>query len=99
MLSPIIVAVMSLSFWHLFDLFGCKKTCAFEKESFLVYALHMSVGLVCSRLIYAVLPKQTFSAPICYILSIVISLALICGFGILLGKFWPKVKNVITGGR
>lgn len=96
-LLPIIFIIFSLSIWFSFDLLKNNKHYAYEKESFLIYALHINTSAIFTKLVYIILPKTILCAAINFILTIIVTIILICTFGIIIEKYLPKFKKIIAG--
>lgn len=76
-----------------------KKVPDFMHNSFFVYALHINVSAVVTKLIYLVGPKHWFMAPINFLLTTVITLALIELGCIVLKRWMNPVYKLLSGNR
>lgn len=94
-----IITLYCLAFWWAFDMFPNKNYFSFEKESFLIYAMHINVSAIIAKLIYLLLPKQDFIAPVNYILTMVLTVTFISVFAYIVDRFIPKFRILISGGR
>lgn len=87
-----------LAFWYSFDLFSSSTYYyEFEKESFLIYAMHINVLAVITKLLYIALPKSDVFALINWLATLFLTVAAICYFAMLLKRFCPKIKTIICG--
>lgn len=85
----------SLSLWKAFDIFENNIYHGFETESFLIYAMHMDISIIISRILYIVFRGQL---PLTnYILTIITTITLICAFGRLLRKTSPSTARFLCG--
>ncbi len=95
-----LIYISAVSFWLFADLFIDKlKNRQFYSSSFLVFAMHVNVSAVVTKLLYFILPKSSYFAFLNCALTIIISLFLINIFGIILKRFLPKIYSVLTGAR
>ena len=97
MFEAINIVVYSLAFWKLLDLFNFNNTFRIEEDSFLVYAMHVNVGAIITKLIYIILPNNSFYAAINYILTIVLSLIFIHFFMTLIKNYFPQMRKILCG--
>ena len=95
----VVITIYCFGFWFMFDLFQNKRYFSFEKESFLIYAMHINVSAVIAKLLYLVLPQQDFIAPINYIFTIICTISCISVFACIVDNFVPKLRLLITGSR
>lgn len=95
----VVITIYCFAFWFLFDLFRNAHYLPFEKESFLVYAMHINIASVIAKLLYLALPKQDFVAPANYVLTMGCTIACISVFAYLVDRFAPKLRILISGSR
>ena len=93
-----VLLCMCFAFWVIMDFFVGDGYFGFETASFLIFATHMNVGTIFAKLLYIAMPKSMYFAPINYILTLVLSTAVICLFDALLKKL-PRLRNILTGAR
>lgn len=96
-IRPIILILFALMLWRLFDIFENRRYYRFEQESFLVYAMHMNVSAVITKIIYFLLPKVTIFSVINYLATLVVTIFLIVEFAFIIRKYLPKIGRIITG--
>lgn len=93
-----ILLVMCFAFWLIMDFFVKDGYHDFETISFLVFAMHLNVGAVFTKLLYLVMPKTVYFAPVNYILTLVITVIFIYLFDIVLRRI-PCLRRILTGQR
>lgn len=96
-LETIILIIFSLSLWYSFDLGKHEYYLEFQKESFLVYAMHINISSILTKLIYLLWPKNSIVALCNYILTVILTLLIICWFAIFIGRKFPKLKQILAG--
>ncbi len=69
------------------------------KHSFLVFAMHVNVGAIVTKLLYLALPKSYIFAIPNFIATTIITLLIIELFCVALKKLCPKVFELLSGGR
>lgn len=95
---PLLVNVISCgSFWIAFDYFDIRKCPKYMSRSFLIYALHSFLGAAISKILAIVLPSGQGYLILNAVLTLLITVMVICGFGFILDKYFPILKRVLTG--
>ena len=72
---------------------------SFSDCSFAVYAMHGNVGACITKLLYLVLPKSEYLAPVNFVLSVVLTLLFIKGFCLFTRRFTPRLHEMLMGSR
>lgn len=98
-IQPILLCVFALAAWGGFDLLKNETYYKFEVESFLIYAMHLNVGAIVTKILYLFLPKNTVFSVVNYLGTIVITILLIVNFSNIIGKVSPKLKKLVSGSR
>ncbi len=93
-----ILLVMCFAFWLIMDFFVKDGYHDFETISFLVFAMHLNVGAVFTKLLYLAMPKSVYFAPVNYVLTIVLTVVFIYLFDIVLRRI-PCLRRILTGQR
>lgn len=96
-IRPIFILVYCFCFWNMFDLFENKSYCAFTNNSFLIYAMHVEIATVISKLLYILMPKADYFAIVNYILTMALTVGSICVFAYVLDKYCPRLKKILSG--
>lgn len=94
-IDPIIYIIFSIAFWLSMDIFQIKHVAKFEKNSFLIYAMHVNVGAIVCKLLYFILPKYTLFACVNYILTIVATVIIISVFNNFVKKYIPTLAKML----
>lgn len=71
----------------------------FSDCSFAVYAMHGNVGACITKLLYLILPKSEYVAPVNFVLSVALTLLLIKGFCLVTRKYMPRLYEMLMGSR
>lgn len=88
----------AFAFWFFADLFADKvKSRKIHKYSFPIYAMHINIVSIFTKLIFLILPKSPYFALINCILTVILTLTSIYLFCTILSKYLPKLYNVIMG--
>lgn len=95
--KAIILIIFSISIWYAFDLLKNDYCYEYQKESFLIYAMHINVSALFTKVVYLILPKTTLMAIFNYVTTIIFTISIICVFGVFVGKKFPKIKKIIAG--
>lgn len=99
-LRIIVFTLSAFSVWNITDIFIHKiKTKKLYSRSFAIYAMHVNIAAIITKLIFICLPKNGWLALPNFILTVVltlISINLICYF---LEKFTPKIYSILMGNR
>ena len=96
-LNPLVYVIASLTLWFAFDIFQNEYYYNYQTESFLIYAMHINVSAIITKVIALLLPKTSLFACFNYIATLALTIAIICAFGIFIGKKLPKVKKLLAG--
>lgn len=92
--------VYVLGLWWVIDLIVNKiKIFPFMKNSFMVFALHVNISAIVSKLIYYVLPKYSAFAYVNLLLTLIITLVIIELICMFMKRFCRKLYGVLTGSR
>lgn len=87
-------------FWYSMDMFIDKmRMYEFYSHSFAVFAMHVNVSAIVSKLYYIILPKTPHFAIINFVLTIASTLLIINIFCLLLRRFFPKLNAILMGMR
>lgn len=88
------------AFWNVADLFVYKlPSFSLFKNSFVIYAMHINVSAVITKLLYLVFPKCGWMALPNFILTLVLTVSVIHLFCHIVNKISPNLYKIITGGR
>lgn len=88
------------AFWNFSDLFVYKlPSWKVFSNSFIVYAMHVNVSAVISKLIYLSLPKNGYMALPNFILTLPLTIIFIQFFSSAVNQISPRLYRIITGGR
>ncbi len=99
-LSVIIFTLSSFAVWSITDIFFDKiKPRAIYSRSFAVYAIHLNISSVITKLIFLILPKSEWFAIPNFIITTILSFILINFVCYLLDKFCPKIYSILMGSR
>ena len=71
----------------------------FSDCSFAVYAMHGNVGACITKLLYLILPKSEYVAPVNFVLSVALTLLFIKGFCLVTRKYTPRLYEMLMGSR
>ena len=71
----------------------------FSDCSFAVYAMHGNVGACITKLLYLLLPKSEYMAPVNFVLCVVLTLLFIKGFCMVTRKCTPRLYEMLMGSR
>lgn len=97
-IEPIVYAISCGAFWVSFDCFEMRKCPGFLKDSFLIYATHSFVGAALAKILQMLLPSSWSNILLLIaILSFIGTIVVICTFGMLLEKYAPRLKKILTG--
>lgn len=95
---PLLITVFScFSFWAAFDFFEMQKYPNYMTNSFLIYAMHSFVGAALSKIIYILLPDGELYTLLTAVVAFPATVIIICVFGGLLGKYFPRIKRILNG--
>ena len=61
--------------------------------------MHGNVGACITKLLYLVLPKSEYLAPVNFVLSVVLTLLFIKGFCMFTRRFMPRLHEMLMGSR
>lgn len=87
-------------FWKACDTVTDKvETKWFMNCSFLIYAMHVNIQTLISKLIYIALPKYDFMTVINFVIALPLTVILICIVYYLLKRFTPKLYTILCGER
>lgn len=91
----------SFALWWLFDLFLSKEPKVYPvfRHSFWVFALHLNISAVITKLLFFALPKKDSLGIVNFMLTTIITLAVIELICFILEKFLPKVYAILSGSR
>lgn len=96
----VVISVISLALWKLLDPLTEKvKNIDFMKNSFFVFALHINVSAVVTKLLYILLPKRGEFAIINFLLTVVITLCIINTISMVLKKYFKPIYSILSGAR
>ena len=90
----------AFTFWKMYDwYYKGQSVHPYEKRSFMVFAMHLNIVAVISKLIYLLLPKNNIFVIPNTIVTIVLTLVIINWFCVFMERFFPKIYSVISGSR
>lgn len=98
--NVIVLIIYSFSLWNIWDLVVLKiSPRKFMIHSFYVYALHINISSIITKLLWLVLPKIWPYAWLNFLLTISLTLLVIEVFVIILEKYLPFLYKILSGGR
>lgn len=96
----IVFGLCSWAVWNMLDLFIEKiNPSPLHSRSFAIFAMHINVSAVITKLIYLCLPKSEWFAIPNFIATFVLTLAVINLFCTLLERFAPRLSALMMGNR
>ena len=99
-LKVVVFTMSAFALWNVTDMFIHKiKPKKIYSRSFAIYAMHINVSAIISKLLFICLPKSDWLAIPNFIVTVILTLLsinFICDF---LEKFLPKVYSVLMGKR
>jgi peptidoglycan/LPS O-acetylase OafA/YrhL len=96
----LLLLVAAMGLWNMADLFMDRVQLRhYHSTSFGVFAMHINVSAVVTKLAYFALPKSGIFAVVNFGITVLVTLALIDVFYIVLEKGSPKLLRLLTGGR
>lgn len=99
-LEVIIFTLCAFSIWNILDIFVEKiKPHSIYSHSFAIYAMHINISAIVTKLLFIILPKNEYFAFPNFILTVIITLGLINLFCIILECYAPKIYAFIMGKR
>ena len=103
LIEVIILIVLSLGFWNMLDLFlpatSISKVPDFMKHSFWIYALHVNVSAVVTKLLYLFLPKNPCIGILNFGLTTILTLFIIEVACKAINKISPSLYSLLSGNR
>ncbi len=95
-LDDILNLIGAFGFWFAADLF-VHKLCRFYciKTSFAVFALHVNVSAIVTKILFLLLPKRGIFAIPNFVLTVIITLTLIALFQWLMSRYFPKTASIL----
>lgn len=98
--QTIVYALSAFSLWNVTDIFIEKiKPLPIYSRSFAVYAMHLNVAVVVLKVFSIVFPQSEWFEIPKFIISIVLTLAIINVACIILERFLPKIYATLMGNR
>ena len=92
--------VAAFSFWIMSDLFMSSiPDREYFNYSFWVYAMHINVGAIVSKLVYIALPKASILSIVNFIVTIPLTLLIINTIAKIIQINVPKLYTALSGGR
>lgn len=97
----ILLIVFSVCFWYSFDLFLQDDIIVREyaTHSFWVFALHINVGAVVTKLLYLLLPKDSGFCYVNFVLTTLLTLSVIEIACYAVKKISPRLYVILSGSR
>lgn len=96
----IIFSICAFALWNITDLFVENlKPRTLYTRSFAIYAMHINVSAVITKLIYLCLPKSEWLAIPNFFASFVLTVAVIHYIFVFLERFVPRVSDALLGNR
>lgn len=96
--TPVLL-IYCFAFWVISDFFVGERYYVFETESFLVFAMHLNVGTIFAKILYALFPKSMYFGPINYVLTIISTVCFIRVVDFGLKRYTPCLRELLTGQR
>lgn len=100
--SVVLPIVLSVCFWNMLDLFlptGGIAVPEFMKHSFWIFALHMNVSAVITKLLFLVLPKNPYMSLVNFGMTTLATLLFIEIGCFLVKKTMPSAYALLSGSR
>lgn len=96
-----LLVLFSFCLWNTFDLFLPEKITApgFTAHSFWVYATHVNLSAVITKVIYWILPKSPWLCPVNFVFTTLVTLAVIEAVCFVIKKLLPKLYGILSGAR
>lgn len=92
--------VYVLGVWWFADLIVDRiKVRPFMHHSFMIFAMHVDIGAIVSKLVYMALPKSSAFAYISFLLTVALTLLFIEGTCMFLKKYCCRLYGILTGSR
>ena len=92
--------VYVLGVWWFADLIVDRiKVRPFMYHSFIIFAMHVDIGAIVSKLVYMALPKSSAFAYISFLLTVALTLLFIEGTCMFLKKYCCRLYGILTGSR
>ena len=99
-LYVILLVIYVGSFWILSNAFVTRmKLYDFYSYSFMIYALHAKISIKLSEVLFGILPKNSAFSIINFIITLAVTVVLICLISKVLKRFVKPVYIFITGSR
>lgn len=99
-IESILLVIFCFTFWKACDTFADKvQPKWFMSSSFLIYAMHVNIQAIISKIIYIVLPKYDFMTVINFVIALPFTAISICIVYYLLKRFTPKLYSILCGER
>jgi hypothetical protein len=96
----VLLLAVAMGLWNMADLFVDRVQLRhYHSTSFGVFAMHVNVSAVVTKLAYFAMPKSGIFAVVNFGITVLVTLALIDVFYIVLEKGSPKLLRLLTGGR
>ena len=96
----VLLILTSIFFWNAMNIvmrmISVKR---FMKRSFLVYALHVNLSAIITKLLFLIGPKSILFSPVNFLLTTCLTLGLIEAFALVTEKHFPKIYSILTGDR
>lgn len=100
--TVIVLFIYAISFWEFMKgLYanGVLKMKKFMKNSFAIYAMHINISAIITKILYLILPKNNWLACLNFFLTILLTLIVIHLICVILEKTAPKIDSVLFGKR
>ena len=98
--SVVLLILTSILFWNAMNIvmhiISVKK---YMKRSFLVYALHVNLSAIITKVLYLIGPKSVFFSLVNFLLTTALTLGFIETFALVTEKHFPKIYSILTGDR
>lgn len=95
----IINTIYALCFWHILNFSIYANDRKIYSDSFFVYALHVNIGGIVTKLIWLALPKNQYISIVNFVATISITLMLIELIAEFLRKYFKPIYKVLSGNR
>ena len=100
LLQVVVFSLSSFALWNIMDIFIDKiKPRKIYSNSFAIYAMHINISAIITKLVFLCFPKSEWMAIPNFIITTIFTLTIIYLICIFLQKFFPKVHAILLGNR
>ena len=98
--KAMVFSLSSFALWNIMDIFIDKiKPRKIYSNSFAIYAMHINISAIITKLVFLCFPKSEWMAIPNFIITTIFTLTIIYLICIFLQKFFPKVHAILLGNR